>query len=351
VKRRKLRRLIDICKLYLVVLFLCIVSLKITLTLYGEEYLERESFEYKKYEKEPFYLIDNISIKVYFCPRDNCSEIFINLLNNAKSIKCLFYDLNLENISEIIKTKNNFFIGVYAKNLKSNYYGLTPINTGYVMHNKYCILDGEVVITGSTNPTYRDVSLNNNNLIVIKSKKAAEFYLNDLFSIANFSNFNNREYPKINEILKNASFVEISDSFNTTSIKICFSPIQNCRNLIVETLNKSKNKIYFMTFTFTDNYVGDILAKKKKEGIVVEGIVEKKFYSRTPEVIRNSISNDTNPYNLHHKVFLVDDNIVITGSFNPSYNALKNFENVVVIKSFYINNLFHDEFFMLKDNK
>ena len=41
---------------------------------------------------------------------------------------------------------------------------------------------------------------------------------------------------------------------------------------------------------------------------------------------------DGNPYILHHKVFIVDDVTVITGSFNISANATdSNDENLVII--------------------
>ncbi|MGB9748751.1 MAG: phospholipase D-like domain-containing protein [Candidatus Woesearchaeota archaeon] len=339
----------------MLVLLLCLFSLTITSNLYGKQYDEKQYPTYGRNEKKPIYFLDNISIYAYFCPRDNCSEILINMLKGSSSIRCLFYDFNLENISEILKTKNDYFVGVYIKNLKSEYYGITHINTSSVMHNKYCILDENVVITGSMNPTYRDAYLNNNNLIVIKSRIAAEFYLNDFLSIINMSDFNapkepkeNGERSKISGILKNSSYVEIKNPSNNISLRICFSPFQNCRNLILETLKKSKESIYFMTFSFTDNSIAERIAEKIKEGILAEGIIEKKFYSRSPEVIRGILFNDTNPYNLHHKVFIIDKNIVITGSFNPSYNALSNFENLVVIENSQIAKSFAEEFFMLK---
>jgi len=46
-----------------------------------------------------------------------------------------------------------------------------------------------------------------------------------------------------------------------------------------------------------------------------------------------SVVKDCNPGKLHHKVFILDNRTVITGSFNPSNNAdTNNEENLVIIR-------------------
>ena len=48
---------------------------------------------------------------------------------------------------------------------------------------------------------------------------------------------------------------------------------------------------------------------------------------------------------MHHKVFIIDNSTVITGSFNPSKNGdERNDENMLVIKDREIAALFLDEF-------
>jgi len=47
-----------------------------------------------------------------------------------------------------------------------------------------------------------------------------------------------------------------------------------------------------------------------------------------------SVIWDESPELMHHKVFIIDNNTVITGSFNPSANAdTKNDENVLIVHS------------------
>jgi phosphatidylserine/phosphatidylglycerophosphate/cardiolipin synthase-like enzyme len=54
---------------------------------------------------------------------------------------------------------------------------------------------------------------------------------------------------------------------------------------------------------------------------------------------------DGNPYILHHKVIILDDEIVITGSYNFSASAAeKNDENVLIIHSPEIAATYLDEY-------
>jgi len=54
---------------------------------------------------------------------------------------------------------------------------------------------------------------------------------------------------------------------------------------------------------------------------------------------------DANKNTMHHKVFIIDNSTVITGSFNPSKNGdERNDENMLVIKDREIAALFLDEF-------
>lgn len=52
---------------------------------------------------------------------------------------------------------------------------------------------------------------------------------------------------------------------------------------------------------------------------------------------------------MHHKVFIIDEKTVITGSFNPSNNGDKgNDENILIIGSEEIAGMFEEEFEMVR---
>ena len=58
-----------------------------------------------------------------------------------------------------------------------------------------------------------------------------------------------------------------------------------------------------------------------------------------------SVKKDTNKYKMHHKVFIIDNETVVTGSFNPTASAEnKNDENIIIIKDKNIAGSFLKEF-------
>jgi phosphatidylserine/phosphatidylglycerophosphate/cardiolipin synthase-like enzyme len=60
---------------------------------------------------------------------------------------------------------------------------------------------------------------------------------------------------------------------------------------------------------------------------------------------------DGNRYVLHHKVIIIDDHTVITGSFNFSKSAAeRNDENIVIVRDAAIAGLYLDEWRRLWDS-
>jgi len=54
---------------------------------------------------------------------------------------------------------------------------------------------------------------------------------------------------------------------------------------------------------------------------------------------------DSNPYSMHHKVILIDDQIIITGSYNFSNSAkTHNDENTLILHSSEIAQRYREEF-------
>lgn len=94
-----------------------------------------------------------------------------------------------------------------------------------------------------------------------------------------------------------------------------------------------------MAFSFTSSEISEAMIKKFKAGIDVKGIFEKRgAYTKYSQFIKMKLEGmpvqvDGNRYNMHHKVIVIDNNCVITGSYNFSKNAsLRNDENILIIK-------------------
>jgi phosphatidylserine/phosphatidylglycerophosphate/cardiolipin synthase-like enzyme len=91
-----------------------------------------------------------------------------------------------------------------------------------------------------------------------------------------------------------------------------------------------------MLFTFTDKDIAEEIIKKHQQGIQVQGIIENfqnKQYWTTPMLQNNNITIKIHSSNIfqHNKIIIID-NLVITGSYNPTNAANTiNDENIIII--------------------
>jgi len=269
---------------------------------------------------------------IYFCPKDNCEDVLISYVNDSKeSVHCALYDIDLERLLAVFseKSKNvDVKIVVDNDNWDSEFSGKGIIKDtkSQLMHNKFCIFDSSIVLTGSFNPTENDAFKNNNNVIIIESRLLSNNYELEFNELWNY-NFG-----------KGQINFEPVLYLNGKRYENYFCPEDSCQKHVLDELEKAQESIYFMIFSFTDSYIADKLIEKSNKGLDVRGIVEAKRITMEYEQYNHLFSNgvfvkkDKNNYTLHHKVFIIDNQTLITGSYNPTKAAdEKNDENILII--------------------
>ncbi len=212
---------------------------------------------------------------------------------------------------------------------------------GGLMHNKFWVFDGEIVWTGSTNATINGMFEQNNNVIVIKSRELAAIYEKQ------FQEMWGGEFGA-----RAPSFVsEQKITVNGTPIFVVFSPEDKPVQHIVPYLQNARRNIRFLAFSYTQPDMGEAMLERIKNGVTVEGVFEtvgsdSQFSEMLPlRCAGGKIRRDGNPGFLHHKVIIIDNRIVITGSFNFSDSAnTKNNENVIIIDNAEIAKRYLEEF-------
>ncbi len=267
-------------------------------------------------------------VQVYFCPRDNCAEKLVGLLAGAQSVDCAIYDLTLPDVKAALN-KTNYRLVVDQANAKyvKNMNYKTNSGASGLMHNKFCVFGNQTVLTGSFNPTNKQNTVDNNNMIIISSKYLVENYNAEFEELwaSQFATGNPVKYPKI--------------IYNGEMIENYFCPDDDCTSRLIETLSGAQAEIKFLVYAFTENKIGDLLLSKVKKNISVRGVFDKsQSYSQYSEFARLNGTADVRVENskglLHHKVFIIDQKIVATGSFNPTLSAnTKNDENLLIIHS------------------
>ena len=113
----------------------------------------------------------------------------------------------------------------------------------------------------------------------------------------------------------------------------------------------ANESVYFMTFSFTHGGIATDLAYQFNNGIDVKGIYDNtqagSKYS-TYKLLEHQgvpVIRDKNPKAMHHKVFIIDNKTVVTGSANPSKSGFgKNDENILIIHDPTIAQKYMEEF-------
>ncbi|PIQ27555.1 hypothetical protein COW36_16530 [bacterium (Candidatus Blackallbacteria) CG17_big_fil_post_rev_8_21_14_2_50_48_46] len=212
------------------------------------------------------------------------------------------------------------------------------------MHHKFMIIDGQHVITGSLNLTPYSMYRDNNNSIKITSPQLAANYqaeFNRLF-VKGLLGPNDHQIPY--------PVVQVDGAV----VQTFFSPKGGTKQAIMDALGKARKRIRFMAFSVTDEDLQKLLVKKHRDGVKIEGIFDGCMitqYSVYQDLLTKNIPVmiDGNQALLHSKVFIVDDQVVITGSYNFSKNAEeRNNENTLIIRSPKVAQFYLAEFERLK---
>ncbi len=202
-------------------------------------------------------------------------------------------------------------------------------NRSAFMHNKFMLLDGATLWMGSMNFQQNDIFRNNNNVLVLNSTRAVQTYKTEFESMFIGGKFG----P--NKPANTASFTE-----GGTNIQIYFASQNDVVNPIVQEIAKAQTQIRFMAFSYTLPALSAAMIERANAGINVEGIFEQRGSETASSQLRalkcagTTVFQDGNPGTMHHKVIIIDNSTVITGSFNFSNNAINsNDENLVIIRN------------------
>jgi phosphatidylserine/phosphatidylglycerophosphate/cardiolipin synthase-like enzyme len=211
-----------------------------------------------------------------------------------------------------------------------------------LMHNKFWIFDNQIVWTGSTNITENGIFKQDNNTIVIQSPALAAIYEREFQEMWD-GQFGPRSPSQLNEqtTIVNGSQVVVVFTSEDPALQQAIIPV----------VKSATQSIHFMAFSFTDFPLADAMIQRSKNGVVVSGVFERVGSDTDAAELKTlmcaqvPVRRDGNSSFLHHKVIVIDERIVVTGSMNYSTNAEEsNDENVLIIDNAEIARLYMQEF-------
>ncbi|MCJ7824702.1 MAG: phospholipase D-like domain-containing protein [Anaerolineales bacterium] len=200
-----------------------------------------------------------------------------------------------------------------------------------LMHHKFTVIDQLDVWSGSMNYTINGAYRNDNNLIHIRSSKLAQSYTREFEEM-----FIDDRFGALSETDTPYTRVNI----NGTEVEVYFSPDDYVLQRLLSLVATAEESIEFLAFAFTSDPLAEALIARKSDGVRVRGVIERGQINNSGSEVGQlvlaglDLRLDTNRYKMHHKVIVIDGEIVVTGSYNFSRNAEeKNDENVLILHS------------------
>ena len=199
-----------------------------------------------------------------------------------------------------------------------------------LMHDKFMVIDKSEVWLGTMNFTDSGAYDDNNAMIRILSTKMAENYTKEF-----------------DEMFLDNAFGEIvipetphpTLTIDSTRVDTFFSPDDGVASQVAAVLSGAEDSIYFLTFSFTTNDLGDIVREKAEDGLTVRGVMDEEQIASNQGTEFDPFKQagidvriDGNEGQMHHKIFIIDESIVVIGSYNFSQSAeTRNDENLLII--------------------
>ena len=268
-------------------------------------------------------------------------------LKNAKArgVKIrLVYDIDSSDSNIYAHTKQfAAFVGTATCDKAPSGLKNAQIYTNSIMHDKFYIFDKSVVITGSANLSFTDMSdFNGNNVLLIKSPQIAQIYTKE------FEQMYNSKFHYLKEKVTGKENIKVGQ----TLLSVYFSPVDKIiQKQIVPLVDRAEKYIYMPVFLITDEYLANALIRAKTRGVDVRLIIDatnaKNKSSKHHLLRQHGILVKTENYagKLHSKTILIDDKYTILGSMNFSKSGeRKNDENVLIVVDSDITKFFKNYF-------
>lgn len=289
-------------------------------------------------------------------------KMFKKLKDRGVTLKLNFYEGTMLDPTYLIddELKAAGFDVVLVPNLRS------PTGTAS-MHTKFTVVNDELVVTGSANLSASASLANHEHVIVCKNKdlatiykaefeeqRAAEKKMRSAMTPAEWTTFQQQKtFPAdwsgsrasaLNTALR---AVDKKSQNPLDVVKTYFSPDDQCEGVAVREIQKATKSVHVAMYSFVSSALGQALVDAARRGCEVIVVADEHQQSIDAAEAVNSMlegeasiryvrgKNSLGNYSaIHHKYAIIDNAVVLGGSFNWTVQANRyNDENLIVIKS------------------
>jgi len=170
--------------------------------------------------------------------------------------------------------------------------------------------------------------------------------------------FQNKKQIKITILLLiTVIFISQISLFSLAKTEVYFSLYDNPQKEIIKNINQAEAFINIAMYIFTDKEIAIPLAKARERGVKVRLYLDQDQvdykYSQSRFLVQKGIKAriSTNNYIMHNKFAIIDNRILLTGSYNWTFSANnRNDENLMVTDDLEIIEIFQNQFVNLWTN-
>ncbi len=280
----------------------------------------------------------------------------ITAIDGARqTIDIAIYNFNLENVAQALLNakdrgvrvrmvmESDALDGAVPQELSDRGIPIIGDRRQALMHNKFMVIDGIQLWTGSLNFTTTGTYNDYNQMVRVSDAKLAqdyttefeEMFVDDLFG------------PK-----SPANTPYTSVTVGGYPVQVYFSPEDGVAQHLLDLIDSAQTSVHFLAYSFTADDIAAAMLARAKAGVDVRGVFEfaqEKSNKGTeyPNLQKAGLDVrlDTLPGQMHMKVIIVDGKVVSFGSYNFSASAEdSNDENVMIVQDQPLAAQFEQEF-------
>lgn len=201
-----------------------------------------------------------------------------------------------------------------------------------LMHDKFMIVDEELVWTGSANWTENSFYYDANNALLLKDREIARAYRLEFEQMFRFGRFGPAKEDNNDEEFK----------VTGVTVEVYFAPSDRPRQVLLRLIGKARERIELAMFYYTDEALHWALVAALARGVRVQAVLDSRGFenfaiSRMDELLALGAGIgvvEAIPGLVHHKYAIIDREIVLTGSANWTVSGMDhNDEDLIVIYS------------------
>jgi phosphatidylserine/phosphatidylglycerophosphate/cardiolipin synthase-like enzyme len=299
------------------------------------------------------------SIEVFFTGKESQSLELENALVTAvygadQSVDMAIYNFNLDTVGEALLDAHTRGVRVRivteSDSLDGRWFdqfqkaGIEVFGDGReeLMHNKFLVIDQREVWTGSLNLTKTGLYEDDNNFARFVSAGLAKHYSAVFEAMFTDGKFGTQ---------RDASDLDPALDVVGVPVEVYFSPEDRPEKRLVKLVRDAQKSVLVLAYSFTSDPLSDALLDRADAGVAVRGVFDTSQadgkgadYGHLRQAGLD-VRLDGNTGLMHNKVLIIDDQIVVLGSYNFTRAANQaNDENLVVVFDPYIARQYRESF-------